>query len=113
MDTEEMLKMDSDHEYDLLTAALLGAAVGAAAAFMLGYSVRGAQKTPTQRAIHRGRRWAQQRRAAVSSALDPVEVRDQVGDAFASARDAISDAVDGELKDFRKAMRRKRRSLGI
>lgn len=105
--------MDSDHEYDLLTAALLGAAVGAAAAFMLGYSVRGAQKTPTQRAVHRGRRWAHKRRAAISNALDPSEVRDHMGDALSSARDAISDVVDGELKDFRKAMRRKRRSLGI
>lgn len=105
--------MDSDHEYDLLTAALLGAAVGAAAAFMLGYSVRGARRTPTQRAIHRGRKWAHQRRAAIGAALDPSEVREHVGDAFGSARDAIADAVEGELKDFRKAMRRKRRSLGI
>jgi len=113
MGTDETLEMDNDHQYDLLTAALLGAAVGATAALLLGAGMRGSKSSNTRRMVTRGRKWATSRGQAIGSALDPSEVRDQLGDVFSSAREAISDTVESELKDLRKAMRRQRRRLGI
>lgn len=113
MGIEGSSDMDRDHQYDLLTAALLGAALGATAAMLIGTGMRGSQRSQTQRIMRRGRKWATSRGRAIGSALDPSDVKEQMGDALASAREAISDAVDGELRDLRKAMRRQRRRLGV
>ncbi|HLV25232.1 MAG TPA: hypothetical protein VKZ41_02885 [Gemmatimonadales bacterium] len=107
------MDMDRDHQYDLLTAALIGAAVGATATLLVATGMREARRTPTQRMVRRGRNWATARRNAIGASLDPSAVRDQMGDVISSARDAISDTVESELKDLRKAMRRQRRRLGV
>lgn len=111
MGTEDATDFDRDHQYDLLTAALLGAAVGATAVLLLAAGVRGSRRNAGARGImRRGRRWAARQGAALGAAFDR---RDQVSDALASARDSITNTVEGELKDLRKAMRRQRRRLGL
>jgi hypothetical protein len=114
-------------EYDLLTAALIGAVVGASATLILR---RPAKHRPTARTLlsdaayvarqgvgRRGRRGA--RRAARRGAewagehLRPDELREQVGGYLAAARNAINDAVEEELRDLRKSIRRQRRKLGL
>jgi hypothetical protein len=40
-------------------------------------------------------------------------VREELGDALDSARDAVADVVESELRDLRKAIRRQRKRLGI
>lgn len=113
IEIEDHMDIDRDHQYDLLTAALIGAAVGATATLLVSAGMREARRTPTQRMVRRGRNWAAARRSAIGSSLDPSAVRDQMGDVISSAREAISDTVESELKDLRKAMRRQRRRLGV
>jgi gas vesicle protein len=107
------MDMERDHQYDLLTAAIIGAAVGATATLLVAAGMKETRRTPTQRMVRRGRKWVSSRRNAIGSAVDPSAVRDQMEGVIASARDAISDTVESELKDLRKAMRRQRRRLGI
>ena len=40
-------------------------------------------------------------------------VREELGDALDSAREAVADVVESELRDLRKAIRRQRKRLGI
>jgi hypothetical protein len=42
-----------------------------------------------------------------------VDYRDSVADYLGRARDAIDEAVESELKDLRRAVRRQRKRLGI
>jgi hypothetical protein len=41
------------------------------------------------------------------------EIREHVSDYMGRAREAIDDAVDSELSDLRKAIRRQRKRLGV
>ena len=114
-------------DYDLLTAALLGAAVGAV--MMLAFRPR--PRRPAQVAIERGvkvldqvrRRgghWLRDRQRQVergtrdlAGQLPVDDVSDAVGEYLASAREAIDDTVSRELKDLRRAIRRQRKRLGV
>ena len=109
-------------DYDLLTAALIGAVIGASATLLL----RPPRRAPTTRRLVAdaaravGRDVRRQvprggRRASgwASEHLRPEEIRDQVGGFVSAARDAINDAVEEELRDLRKSIRRQRRKLGI
>jgi hypothetical protein len=40
-------------------------------------------------------------------------VRAELGDALDSAREAVADVVESELRDLRKAIRRQRKRLGV
>ena len=40
-------------------------------------------------------------------------MRSEIGDALDTAREAVADVVEHELRDFRKALRRQRKRLGI
>ena len=67
-----------------------------------------------------GARWTARRGGEVWDRIPRDEIRDQVseyGDHLSEylgrAREAIDDAVEAELKDLRRAVRRQRKRLGI
>lgn len=105
---------------DELTLLLLAAA-GVAAGVGLALAVRrpGARRRLVRRARavrddlhHAGRDGlARGRRAAESLPLD--DVRDAVTEYVEAAREAIADAASRELRGLRKAMRRRRRQIGL
>lgn len=99
----------------LLTAA--GVAVG------VGLALAVQQRRPRRRLVRRARAGrrdldraaragrARARRTAQSLPLD--DVRDVVTEYVAAAREAIADAATAELRALRKAMRRRRKQLGL
>lgn len=102
--------MDRESQYDLLTAAVLGVAVGAAATLLLSAGMRRPEPHPVRAALARSGRRGLKR---AGEALSPDVVRRQVADLMDSARDAVTDTVEAELKDLRRSIRRRRRRLGI
>jgi len=114
-----------DAQYDLLTAALIGAAIGATATLLLRRGPSGRRPVAP---VLRGAKWAGRGAMAASAAgarwarehgselIDQIpterierEVRETVGE----ARDRINGLVQHELRDLRKAIRRQRRRLGV
>jgi gas vesicle protein len=120
---------DRDQQYDLLTAAVLGAMIGAGAALMLRRGPSGRRPlSPVARAAggaavgaarwankrgRRGAKWAVKRGSELWDRVPVEAVREELGDAMEAAREAVSDAVESELRDLRKAIRRQRKRLGI
>ena len=78
---------------EVVTAAILGAAVGAGLVYLLA-----------QRSGGRGGR-----------SLGPMMrgLRRNVAEYVGSAREAIDDAVESELKDLRRSIRRQRKRFGV
>ena len=126
----------SDNEYDLLTAALIGATIGAGLTFMLRRGPSGRRPVmPVMEGVGRGASWAGRHaakagvagarwaRSRSEAAWDRIprdeireqvdEVRENVSDYIGRARSAIDDAVAAELRDLRRAVRRQRKRLGI
>lgn len=116
-------------EYDLLTAALIGATIGAGVTFMLrrgpsgrrpgapimlgmsrgaGWAGKHAVRLGT-----RGARWAADRGEDLWERIPRDEIREHVSDYMGRAREAIDDAVESELKMLRRAIRRQRKRLGL
>ncbi|HEX6632231.1 MAG TPA: YtxH domain-containing protein [Gemmatimonadaceae bacterium] len=107
-----MREMDRDAQYDLLTAALIGVAVGAGAALLISASMpHRPPPTPMRRAWRKGAKVV--RKQGVMGLVAPEALRDQVKDYLDSARDTVTDTVESELKDLRRAIRRQRRRLGL
>lgn len=120
---------EREQQYDLLTAAVLGAVIGAGAALLLrrGPSGRrpisplagvagGAAAGATRWVGKRGRqgaRWAARRGGEVWDRVPVDTVREELGDALDSAREKVADVVETELRDLRKAIRRQRKRLGV
>jgi hypothetical protein len=122
---------DAGHEaeYDLLTAALIGMTIGAGLTYMLRRGPSGSRPvSPLLRGIGRGAGWAGKRAAVAGTAsgrwaadsaqslwdrVPREEIRDHVQDYVGRAREAIDDAVETELRDLRKAIRRQRKRLGV
>jgi len=120
---------DHDNEYDLLTAALIGATIGAGLTYMLRRGTSGRRPvTPMLRGLGRGAawtghraakygmagaRWAVDRGDALWDRIPRQEIREHVSDYVTRAREAIDDAVESELKDLRRVVRRQRKRLGI
>ena len=59
-----------------------------------------------RKSVGAGAKWA-------AETLDPSALRSQVGDFMESAREAINEAVESELRDLRRSIRRQRRKLGV
>jgi hypothetical protein len=125
-DTDET---DREHQYDLLTAALIGMTIGAGLTFILRRGPSGRRPvTPVLERVGqgaswaghhaarlgmRGARWAAARGEDAWDAIPRSEIRDHVSEYLGRARDAIDDAVDSELHDLRRAVRRQRKRFGI
>ena len=114
-----------EEQYDLLTAALIGLVVGVGATALMKRGPRGRRPiSPLMRHAGRGAvwagrqgargaRWAAERGAELWDRVPREEIQDQVEHYLAAARDSISDVVESELRDLRKAIRRRRKRLGI
>ena len=119
----------NDHEYDLLTAALIGVTIGASVTYLLrrGPSGRrpmspvfdglgkGAMWAGRKAAKHsrQGAKWAARRGEEVWDRIPRDEIREGVSDYMGRAREAIDDMVESELNDLRRAIRRQRKRLGV
>ena len=120
---------DHENEYDLLTAALIGATIGAGLTYVLRRSHSGQRPlTPMLRGLGKGAAWTGERAAKYGLAgarwavdrgdelwdrIPRRAIREHVSDYVTRAREAIDDAVESELKDLRRAVRRQRKRLGI
>jgi hypothetical protein len=109
----------SDGQYDLLTAALLGVALGAGVALLLrrGPSGRRPLAIAATGAGH-GVKWAAgngawRRKRSLMDRIPFDTIREEVTDALETARDTVADVVESELRDLRKAIRRQRKRIGI
>ena len=120
---------ERDQQYDLLTAAVLGAVIGAGAALLLrrgpsgrrpisplagvaGGAAAGAATWAGKRG-RQGARWAAKRSGEVWDRVPVDTIRDEIGDAINTARETVADVVESELRDLRKAIRRQRKRLGV
>ncbi len=114
-----------DAQYDLLTAALIGAAIGATATLMLrrGPSgqrpvapvLRGA-KWAGREALSAGAAgagWAKARGGELLERIPTEEMEESVRETVSEARDRIDGFVRSELTDLRRALRRQRKRLGV
>ena len=118
-----------EQEFDLLTAALIGATIGAGLTLLLRRGPSGSRPlAPVMRGLgvgaawagrraakigSKGARWAAERGEQVWDRIPHDDIREHVSDYMTRARDAIDDAVASELKDLRRAVRRQRRRLGV
>jgi hypothetical protein len=108
-------------QYDLLTAALLGLAIGAGTTLLLRRGPSGLRPlVPALRAARvgaklagRGARYAWDRGVDAWDRVPRDEIEERVRDYFESARDTIDGFVESELKDLRRAIRRQRKKLGF
>ena len=114
-----------DAQYDLLTAALIGAAIGATATLMLR---RGPSGERPMAPVLRGARWAGREALSAGAAgadwartrggelLDRIpsdEIEESLRETVGEARDRIDGFVRSELGDLRRAVRRQRKRLGV
>lgn len=118
-----------DNEYDLLTAALIGATIGAGVTFLLRRGPSGRRPvSPVMRGLGSGAKWAGRHAASMSrhggrwaarrgqdmwDAIPREEIAESVSSYMGRAREAIDDAVESELKDLRRSLRRQRKRLGL
>jgi hypothetical protein len=120
---------DPDRQYDLLTAALLGLTVGVGATLLLRRGPTGRRPiSPAMMGAMRGAawagrgaahagmhgaRWMRRRGGELWDAMPVEEAQERVASYLKHAKDAIDDAVESELHDLRKSIRRQRKRLGI
>jgi hypothetical protein len=119
----------SEAQYDLLTAALMGMAVGAGITFMLrrgpsgrrpispalsgaGRGLAWAGKHAWQ-AGREGATWAGERGGEIWEKVPRDEIRRNVRHGLSSAKESIDDAVEAELRALRRSIRRRRKQLGL
>jgi hypothetical protein len=114
-----------EEQFDLLTAALLGVALGAGVTMLLRQGPKGRRPGVTiARAAGRGAvragtlgaqgaRWAADRGEELWDRAGGDEMSERVRDYLDEARETISDVVSEELDDLRKAIRRQRKRLGV
>jgi len=119
----------NDHEYDLLTAALIGVTIGAGVTYLLRTGPSGRRPmSPMFTGIGRGANWAGRKAAHLSrhgakwaarqsedlwDRIPRDQIRDQVSEYLGRAREAIDDMVESELHDLRRSIRRQRKRLGV
>jgi hypothetical protein len=114
-----------DAQYDLLTAALIGAAIGATATLLLrrgpsgqrpvAPALRGAKWAGAQalRGGVAGAGWAKTRGGELLDQLPVDEIEASVRETVGEARDRIDGFVRSELNDLRRSLRRQRKRLGV
>jgi len=118
-----------DEQYDLLTAALIGVALGVGTTLLVRRGPSGRRPvSPMLRNAARGAKWAglgaarlgargaSWARDAGEELWDRIprdEIRDHMREYIGKAQDAIDDVVESELHDLRRALRKQRKRLGI
>ena len=119
----------TDEQYDLLTATLIGLAIGIGTTLLMrrGPSggrpispvMRGAARGAKWAGVHaarlgkRGAEWARDTGEELWERVPHEEIRDQVREYIGKAHEAIDDVVESEVRDLRRALRRHRKRLGI
>ena len=103
-------------QMDLVTAALIGLAVGVSATLLLRRGPRGVRPIgpvvrAAARAGQRGARWVRDRGEDAWDRVPHDEIADQVQDYARSARKAIDRAVHDELRTLRRALRAQARRV--
>jgi len=119
---------------DLLTAALVGVAVGVVGTLIVRQAVRdrrpimaglaaagrGMRKlgvtgmaAATGRTIARGVQHGVDRGVEMVEEIPFDDIADHVRDYFDAAKEAVEDTISGELRDLKRSIRRRRRRLGI
>jgi hypothetical protein len=118
-----------DEQYDLLTAALIGVAIGVGTTLLVRRGPSGRRPmSPILRGAATGAKWAGLGAARLGARgaswardageelwerIPRDEIREHVRDYVGKAQEAIDDVVETELRDLRKAVRRQRKRLGI
>ncbi|MEP6619938.1 MAG: hypothetical protein ABJE47_11505 [bacterium] len=112
-------------QYDLLTAALIGAAIGATATLLLrrGPSgqrpiapvLRGAERAGkvAARASASGARWARSQGGDLLERIPLDRIERDVRSTVVDARERIDGFVQHELRGLRRALRSQRKRMGI
>ena len=114
-----------DAQYDLLTAALIGAAIGATATLLirrgpsglrpLSPVLRGAgiAGRSALRAGAAGASWAREHGGELIDRIPVDRIEHDVRETVGAARDRIDGFVQHELRDLRRALRQQRKRMGI
>ncbi len=116
-------------QYDLLTAALIGAAIGATATLLLrrgpsgsrplapllkgaGVAGRSALRA-SARAGAKGAHWAREHGEELIERLPLDRIEHDVRASVGAARDRIDGFVQHELRDLRRTLRQQRKRFGV
>ncbi|MBA3672713.1 MAG: hypothetical protein H0W68_11930 [Gemmatimonadaceae bacterium] len=114
-----------DAQYDLLTAALIGAAIGATATLLLRRGPSGSRPmAPVLRGAGRagkvafragaaGAGWAREQGSELLERIPVDRIEHDVRETVGAAREHIDGFVREELLDLRRALRRQRKRLGV
>src|SRR3954468_23255956 len=116
---------DRDGQYDLLTAAIMGIAVGAGITYLLRRGPSGRRPIApvvsgagrgiawagrnAWKAGSTGASWAGEKGAEAWERVPRDEIRRSMRRGLASARDTIDSAVESELDSLRRSIRRRRK----
>ena len=114
-----------DAQYDLLTAALIGAAIGATATLLLrrgpsgdrpmGPLLRGARVAGkgALRAGTAGALWAKEHGSELMDRIPVDRIEHDVRETVGEARERIDGFVQQELRDLRRMLRQQRKRMGV
>ena len=112
-------------QYDLLTAALIGAAIGATATLLLRRGPSGERPVSplfrgagvagrsALRAGAAGAAWAREHGGELIDRIPVDRIEHDVRETVGAARDRIDGIVQHELRDLRRALRQQRKRMGI
>lgn len=114
-----------DAQYDLLTAALIGAAIGATATLLLRRGPSGQRPVApllrgatvagksAYRAGASGARWAREHGGELIDRIPVDRIEHDVRETVGDARERIDGFVQHELRDLRRMLRQQRKRMGI
>ena len=112
-------------QYDLLTAALIGAAIGATATLLLRRGPSGERPmapvlrgagVASRRALRAGAasaHWAKEHGSELLERIPVDRIEHDVRETVGAARERIDGFVQHELRDLRRALRRQRKRMGV
>lgn len=120
----------SREDYDLLTAMLMGVAIGTAVTMLLRRGPRGSRPAGmllsaagtgaasagrwAGRGARRGAEWLGDRGGELRDRMPSVDdMAEEITDYLSAAKETISDTVSDELRDLRKAIRKQRKRIGV
>jgi hypothetical protein len=125
-----------EQQFDLLTATLIGVALGVGTTLLLRQGPKGERPLmPLLRAagkgakwagiagyegakvggrgVRRGASWAADRGEELWDRVPAEEIGESIGEFLEEARERIGETVESEMQDLRKAIKRQRRKLGV